>query len=458
MSRSESSKTFLSDKDNNTVGEPGGKTSQITNNEISEKSAENPETGGGSWPSLTNSVNNDNSSLSGSTPTGPKHPPEENEKLASAVRRVRRSDLANRAMSVHPNRRLREEAVREKRDGGYKARTVGETSKEFLKWLNEQEGSQMVFEKEGTEVKANLPTSYTEEYADKQYGTLKDIERTFRGVTRNPETAMLTLTQSSLNANGNFRAPGDHLRELQESWTDSDYHALRNLMRSEGYELLTKSSIPPGPEPEELGPEHLPSKWWTFAVVLEPHKSGFLHLHVAVFMEAGPDEGLEPGDFGNVLETHLSRLDGAGPGAHTTDKAASVNRLDGDVDLPEESGGTADRPVENLASYISEYIAGYGEPVEERSAEEIAAFSAIWATGSQRVRFGNGANGLADIGQRIRDGPPNEGNTEWSVKEIERPNGETHPPAEVSGGAVFFEIDGAPSADPVKTFGPPGIG
>jgi hypothetical protein len=267
---------------------------------------------------------------------------------------------------------------------------------------------------------------------------------------------MLTLTQSNENANGNYRAPGDHLRELQEAWTDVDYHALRNLMRREGYELLTEENIPAGPDPEELGPEHLPSKWWTFAVVLEPHKSGYLHLHVAVFLDAGPDKGLDPSEYAPVLEAHQRRLSGAGPDAHTVDRAVSTNRLDGQIDLPDENGGVADRPVENLSSYISAYIAGYGDPVEDRSAQEIAAFSAIWSTGSQRTRFGNGANALAAIGLRIRDGTPDGNNPEWSVKGIEGPDGETHPTAEVGGGPEYVSIDGAPSADPVQSFPPPG--
>lgn len=346
----------------------------------------------------------------------------------------------------------------EKREGGYRARTVAETSKAFLMWLEEQEGSELIFEKDGQEVRADLPTSYSKEYADRQYATLKDLERTFRRTARNPQTAMLTLTQSNENANGNYRAPGDHLRELQEAWTDADYHALRNLMRSNGYELLTDNNIPAGPEPEEIGPEHLPSKWWTFAVVLEPHQSGYLHLHVAVFMDAGPSDGLATSAFSKVMETHQRRLPGAGPDAHTTENAVSVNRLDGEVDLPEESGGVADKPVDNLASYISAYIAGYGEPVEERSPEEIAAFTAIWSTGSQRTRFGNGANALAAIGLRIRDGAPDVDNPEWSVKAIAGPDGDTHPTAEVGGGPEYVAIDGAPSADPVKTFGPPGGG
>jgi hypothetical protein len=404
-----------------------------------------------SRPSLTNSVNADKRGESGSTAVGDSEPTGENEKLAEAVRRVRRSDLANRPLSVHPGRKLREELVREKSDGGHRARTVAEGSKQFLKWFNKQEGSKIVFQHEdGGEVRADLPTSYSEDYAGRQYGTLKDIERTFRRVARNPRTAMLTHTQSSENANGDPRAPADHLRELQEAWTNVEYDALRNLMRRNGYELLTESSIPAGPEPEDLGPEHLPSKWWTFAVVLEPHESGFLHAHVALFMDAGPSEGLTAEDFRAVRDRHLRAVDGAGQEAHTMDRYASVNDLgDGEGEI------SNDDPIRNLSSYISEYIAGYGDPVEERSAEEIVAFTAIWATGTQRVRFGNGANALAAIGLRIRDGTPDRPSPEWSVKEIERPNGDTHPTAEVGGGPEFVAIDGAPSADPKQSFPPP---
>jgi hypothetical protein len=353
-------------------------------------------------------------------------------------------------MSVQPGRKLREEAVRSKDGTGFKARTVAGVTKPFLKWLKEQEGSKIIFQHEdGGEVPANLPTSYCEDYADRQYAKLKDLERAFRRLARNPRTAMLSPTQSSENANGDYRAPADHLRELQEAWTEVVYHALRNLMRREGYELLTDGKIPDGVEPDDLGPEHLPAKWWTFAVVLEPHESGFLHAHIAVFMDAGPSEGLGRESFTPVRDAHLRAVDGAGRDAHAMDKFASVNDLgDTDGDLEE------DGPIRNLSSYISEYIAGYGDPVEERSAEEIVAFAAIWSTGSQRVRFGNGANALAEIGLRIRDGEPDRPSPEWSVKEIERPDGETHP-AETGGGVTYYRIDGAPSADPVQSFPPP---
>jgi hypothetical protein len=301
---------------------------------------------------------------------------------------------------------------------------------------------------EGKTATGSLPTSWSEDYADRQYGKLKDLERAFTDLARNPVTAMLTFTQSSENANGDPRCPADHLRELQDAWTDSVYHSLRNTLQSRGFERL---EVPDGVGFKDLDPAHLPGKWWEFAVVLEPHKSGYLHLHVAVFLDVGTGE-IEAGDFEKVLQTHVKRLPGASPEAHTVGKGASVNELEpgADVDYSDESA-----PISNAGSYISEYIAGYGDPIEERSAEEIAAATAIWATGTQRVRFSKGANKLAEIGLRRRGGEVNIDNPEWSVKEIVRPNGERHPP-ETGGGPTFYQIDGAPSADPVKTFPPPG--
>lgn len=399
------------------------------------------ETGGDSWPSLTNSVNGADGPESGSAEDGGEGVPESLEELAGSVEELRRSSFGRRAVAVSPDRKLRSEAVR---DDGDRARSVAGTTKQFLLWLREQEGSQLVYQnEEGETVKGDLPTSYSEGYADKQYATLKDFERAFCDLAANPHTAMLTLTQSTENANGHPRCPGDHLRELQESWTDTVYHSLRNALRREGF---GRFELPESVESaDDILPSHLPEKWWEYAVVMEPHpESGYIHAHVAVFLDAGPDT-VDRETFRPVMESHVERLPGAGSEAHQVageDRAVSVASVDLD-------SGPSGAEIGNLGSYVSEYIAGYGEAMEERPAREAAGYAMIWATGSQRVRFSKGGNQLARVGQLLRKGPEEPTEGEWTVKEIERPDGSTHPP-ETGGGPEFYRIDGAPSADPVK--------
>jgi len=53
-------------------------------------------------------------------------------------------------------------------------------------------------------------------------------------------------------------------------------------------------------------------------------------------------------------------------------------------------------PVQNVASYIGEYIGTYGEALFDRGLEELIFRAVCWATGTQMVRFSNGANEYID--------------------------------------------------------------
>ena len=48
--------------------------------------------------------------------------------------------------------------------------------------------------------------------------------------------------------------------------------------------------------------------------------------------------------------------------------------------------------ITNVGSYVGEYIGAYGESLFERDIEELAFRAAVWATGTQLVRFSTGAN------------------------------------------------------------------
>lgn len=48
--------------------------------------------------------------------------------------------------------------------------------------------------------------------------------------------------------------------------------------------------------------------------------------------------------------------------------------------------------MQNVASYIGEYIGAYGEALFERGLDELIFRAACWATGTQMVWFSTGAN------------------------------------------------------------------
>jgi hypothetical protein len=89
--------------------------------------------------------------------------------------------------------------------------------------------------------------------------------------------------------------------------------------------------------------------------------------------------------------------------------------------------------VENLGSYISEYIGSYGERATEREMHEQQFYAVTWATNTRRVEFSNGAQEL------IRD---EQFRRETGLRPEDR-GGDNDNDAEVREGAEWLESDGA---------------
>lgn len=117
---------------------------------------------------------------------------------------------------------------------------------------------------------------------------------------------------------------------------------------------------------------------WEYARIWEPHRSGYGHLHIAVFVEDDGDR-LDPGDFEPVMRSHVSHCDPAGWEAHRPDNSEAIS---------------INRDVNNLGTYISEYIGIFGEEAVKRPISEQAFYATCWATGTRRVNFSNGAQEL----------------------------------------------------------------
>jgi hypothetical protein len=254
-----------------------------------------------------------------------------------------------RPISVERDRKLREEAVHEPASET-RARPWYAVVSAFLNWYAGYLRSHLEFESpDGETVRTQLLNSYMPEYGKKYYGKLKDLERGLEREYEGMTTVMLTLTASHRNDKGGWRCPADHMREIAEGW---------NTARKQLHQVLRGRN-------------------WEYAIVWEPHADGYGHLHVAVFIEdTGYSPDIEAGDFAPVMRSHVENCGPAGWEAHRPDgDAVSVND-----------------DVNNLGSYISEYIGIFGDSVLDRPIEELMFYAVTWATNTRRVDFSNGAH------------------------------------------------------------------
>lgn len=365
-----------------------------------------------SWPSMTNCADSDNGTSEPSTTESESEDSDTGRDIGAAIEQVvdecrsEHAELAQRALSAVPSDRLRREAVREIRDGdgGYKSRAVVGVLKAFLRWLAEQEDMQIVFtDPEGEEVTAPLENAYSESYIAEKYAVIKDGERGAVHETETLHTAMLSLSGSNLNSREDPRCPGDHLRDLKESFGRCVRRELQRVMTDAGF--------------ARYDPEDTPAKWWEYAVVVEPHKSGYPHLHIAVFASAE----IEAEMFESVLSKHVEKCEMAGSEAHQIrpedpdESAVSVNTVDPSKEY-DPDGEVED--ITNLGSYLAEYIGATGKELWDRPVSELICFSLLWATETQRVHFSNGFHDLAGVGAEIRGVEPDGDGTGWSLAGI----------------------------------------
>jgi hypothetical protein len=250
-----------------------------------------------------------------------------------------------RPVSVEPGRSLREEGVHETSEGP-QAKPWYSVVNEWREWYADYRSMHIEYEKDGEIGRSRLENSYQPRYGKRYYAKLKDLERGIEREYQGLTTVMLTFSASNLNQEEQPRCPADHMRDIAEGWRTA---------RKQLHQVLSGRN-------------------WEYARVWEPHESGYGHLHVAVFVEA---EDLEAEVFRPVLDSYVHNTSPAGSEAHTVENAVSVND-----------------EVENLGTYISEYIGVFGEDPLDRSMKEQMFYAVTWATQTRRVDFSNGAQKL----------------------------------------------------------------
>lgn len=242
----------------------------------------------------------------------------------------------------------------ERPEGEILARPWYKVVRKWRSWYQDYESTHITFQRDDGKIgRTKLRNSYQPAYGDKYYAKTRDFERAVEREYGNLTTAMLTLSASTLNANGNPRCPADHMREIADGWQTARkqlYHAL------DGHD-------------------------WEYARVWEPTSedgkgpAGYGHMHVAVFVDCDETE-VNSGTFESTLRTYTDSVQAAGWDAHRPDgNSVSLNY-----------------GVNNLGSYITEYIGSYGERAVDREMREQQFYAVTWATGTRRVSFSQGAN------------------------------------------------------------------
>jgi hypothetical protein len=267
-------------------------------------------------------------------------------------------------------------------------------------WYRETSETAAVFEDvDGDRVKGGNPSRFHPEYGDKQYAKLKDLERGVKeDYGRGLHTAMLTLTASSAPSELDSEPlpPVDHLDELLSSWS-AVTRELRRCLEGHRYERLA---------------------------ILEPHKSGYLHVHIAVFV----DGSVARETFAPVIEAHLRNCVYAKRDAHDVgdDSTISVRWAGGDRDHSDEDH------LDELAIYLAEYLGTYGEDPLDQPGHVQQANAVLWGTGRQRWRPSNGAQEYMATNRS----PPD---PDWELVGIEDGEGEIHEVGESGGGVTKLE-------------------
>jgi hypothetical protein len=300
---------------------------------------------------------------------------------------------------------LREEVRDLDRLDGDRPVTWREATSQWRAYIEDTRDTDAVYQnaETGEYAAGSDPHRFAAGYAEKQYAKLKDLERGLRrDYGKRLHTAMLTLT-ASWCPDGQAVPPVDHLNDLDESW-DS---VRRELSRQ------------------------LDGRRWEYLAILEPHESGYLHIHLAVFV----DGVVTRSDFAPVIRAHLRNSPDAGEDAHDVDddSTISINRvgLDRRGQHAAAEGIEVEDGIGNLGTYLAEYLGTFsGDPLDAPDHQQMSN-AVLWATGKQRWRPSQGAQSYMASFQRESDESP------WELVGI-RSGTEYHPCEDATGGVDRF--------------------
>jgi len=259
----------------------------------------------------------------------------------------------------------------------------------YRRWLDgytgEDSGALLLENPDGEEVEKPANVRFGEHRAKKEYARLHNLHDGLEHEYEDLHIAMVSLTASSRNDRGGLRCPTDHLHDLDAS-RDAVMASLRR---------------------------QLPNRRYCTAWILEPHKSGYGHRHLVVFVEgAVPRSVFEP-----LVDSHLNNCQPARKPAHEYDECIDVKPVDRD----------GDDAVNSIAYYLTEYIADSFDSTDE-TPEHVEQFNTLlWATGKRRVGYSQNAYEYMEIGYELHTGNEfDDSPTSWELVGYVDEEGEVH--------------------------------
>ena len=161
----------------------------------------------------------------------------------------------------------------------------GEVTEEWVQYIKDSEDRTIILEEQidGKRLAIDQIHRFSRSYMKKQYAQIMQLGRSW-SERESFNVSMVTLTASYKNEDGSLRPPMDHLDSIKDAWTNL-YHQLDNLFR---------------------GTE------WDYLKLYEPFKSGYAHLHIAIFHEMD----MKVSDYEPAINSYLSNNDWASEEAH----------------------------------------------------------------------------------------------------------------------------------------------
>lgn len=254
-------------------------------------------------------------------------------------------------ISERDGTKMRAEGIETATDGARVGERWSDLREDWRAWFLDHEGSKTVFaDLDGNTIGGDQVHSFKTEYQERQCARAHDLERELQdrwGTTL--YTAMLTLTCSSTDDSGEWRPPLDQLNDLDASW-ESVRRELGRVMED---------------------------REWHRLAILEPHKSGYTHIHIGVFSR-GP---IREERFESVIDAHVRNSPGAEADAH-----------DDAIDVLHSGDPAAPGGVESLGAYLTAYMTqNYGESALEAPEYLQRWYALMWAAPVQRYRPSQGA-------------------------------------------------------------------
>jgi hypothetical protein len=299
------------------------------------------------------------------------------------------SELEDVRLTERDGVEIRDECAVEGYSGEYVSLKLPDCVEAFRSWYLEYEDRYAVFQQQdnGDKKKVPLNNAYSPEYTERQYARFSDLERGLKEEYGSRlHTALLSFTCSNRDDDGNLLPPVDHLLDLEESY-DAVRRSLSRVL--DGYR-------------------------WEAVAILEPHQSGYTHIHFGVFVDGKVTEK----NFHPVIDSHLRNCDRAERAAHDYRSFEPDERP---ISVFHSGRSATDRTpeLENLSAYLSEYLGNYGNSPLEADATTQLFYTVMWSLNKQRIRPTNGAQKHMQLDEDVSS------SSDWELL------------------GIMFEVDGA---------------